>query len=159
MLPDNEGRRTRERKRGNRSDFEICAQKIARPPSLGTGTMDSPDRDFPRRGNELTSCQTSLSRKSPGTVECRWHDDASSIGFPVSSFPEQDMSPSSASCDEDWQLRRSGSVWYWKLEITFQITIGRISRVSWNKAARAKRFWPARLSPSFLLSQLYGRTP
>lgn len=78
-LPDNEGRRIRETrgKRGtgrkrerDRSDLEICAQKIVRPPGL-TGTMDSPDRDFPRRGNELTSCQTSSSRKGLAAVECR----------------------------------------------------------------------------------------
>lgn len=48
--------------------------------------MDSRDRDFPRQGNELTSCQTSPSRKGPGVVESRGGaatGAGSSIGFPA----------------------------------------------------------------------------
>jgi len=62
--------------------------------------MDSRDRDFPRQGNELTSCQTSPSRKGPGVVESLWRGDGHIFHrLPREpSLPEQDVSPSSANC-------------------------------------------------------------
>jgi len=69
----------------------------------GLRTMDSPDRDFPRRGNELTSCQTSPNRKSPAVLNVA--GTATHLRSACRIEPSvAGRVPSSANCDGDWQL-------------------------------------------------------
>lgn len=160
-LPDNEGRRTREtrekRGRGRKREREgqVGPRNMRAENRAPTGSDGNNGQSWPRfpssgkRANELSNViEPEGSLLNVGSTS-----DASSIGFPVSSFPEQDVSPSSADCDEDWQLRRSRSIWYWKLE-TFQITIGEsrgATSVGLLEALRARSVWPARLISLFLI--------
>lgn len=62
------------------------ARRKSRVRRSPTRTMDSCDRDFPRQGNDLTSCQMSPSRKGPARALLNLGGaatGASSIGFPA----------------------------------------------------------------------------
>lgn len=91
----------REKERMRQDRLSKYARRKSRVRRSPTRTMDSRDRDFPRQGNELTSCQTSPSRKGSGVVESRWRGDGRGIFDRLPrepSLPEQDVSSSSANC-------------------------------------------------------------